>query len=82
MYRRLRVCADDLNAPAVEWCRATIEVGGWVFRPDGELPAVKIWIDGQPVGISLPREPRPYVLSAFPTVPAAERSGFSLGLAD
>jgi SAM-dependent methyltransferase len=56
------------------------EVRGWVFRPDGELPAVKIWIDGQPVGISRPSDPRPYVLSAFPTVPAAERCGFSFRL--
>jgi SAM-dependent methyltransferase len=56
------------------------EVRGWVFRPDGELPAFTVWIDGQRVGSSRPSDQRPHVLSAFPMVAAAERSGFSLRL--
>ena len=54
------------------------DVRGWAFSPNGETPRIEVLLDGEKVGSCIPADARPPVQNAFPTVPAAANSGFSL----
>ena len=54
------------------------DVRGWAFSPNGETPGIEVLLDGEKVGSCTPADARPPVHDAFPTVPAAANSGFSL----
>jgi SAM-dependent methyltransferase len=57
-----------------------LELRGWAFNPDGEIPEIQVSVDGRIIAICEPRNPHPVVANAFPLTPAAANCGFSVKL--